>query len=65
MGRQAGRQAGRQEERQAGRQQAGRQAGRQADEIQMGLKIFKILYELNYLGLYCNLFNITAMLLQY
>ena len=42
---------------------AGRQADRQADKVRVGLEIFKILYRLNYLGLY--FVNITAMLLQY
>ena len=39
----------------AGRQvggRAGRQAGRQADKIQVGLRIFKIVYRFNYSGFY-------------
>ena len=37
--------------------------GSEADEIQVELRIFKILYRLNYLGFY--LFIITSMSLQY
>ena len=32
--------------------QAGGWAGRQTDKMRVGLKIFKILYRLNYLGFY-------------
>ena len=39
------------------------QADRQANKIQVGLKIFKILYRVNYLSFYY--FKITAVLLQY
>ena len=34
----------------AGKGRAGRQAGKQENEIRVGLKIFKILYRLHYLG---------------
>ena len=43
----------------------GREAGgRPADEIQMGFKIFKILYKLNYLGYYFVYYhsNVTTVL---
>ena len=52
-GRQAGGWAGRQVGGWVGRQAGlGRQVGRQTDKMRVGLKIFKILYRLNYLGFY-------------